>query len=605
MVQIVECGSVGGLTYGRGQRALDKPQIKSIEEALRLCRSSFVAVAVFSFFINILMLTPMFYMINVFDKAVGTGSISTLAALALLAVFLYVILALLEWVRSRVLIHVAARLDLVLAPRIYELCFQSASGAIHAQDFGSQPLFHLNTLRQFITSSNCAVIFDLPWIPLFLLLMFFFHPALAVVSLICMAIMASVAVLNQRATTSGLKEANAKAASISGATQRNLRNAEVAASMGMVSTLMSRWRANQDEMLNVQSLTSAKASGYSALIKTLTTAMQSAAITTGAVLAIYQEISPGVMIGAALLLGKSIQPIQQGVSSWKAFVEARENYLRLNDLLSAFPIADEKMSLPPIAGRITAKQAFVTPPGGKVPTLSDVNLDLSAGSVTMILGASAAGKSTLVRAILGLWPTAQGEIRIDGAEVHQFDRDELGPQIGYLPQDIELFDGTVAENIARFGDVDSDEVVRAAENAGVHEMVLSFPNGYDTLIRGTSGLLSPGQRQRIALARALYGRPKLLVLDEPNSNLDEVGEQALASAIARAKSAGVTVVIVSHRQGALPLVDHLIIMESGRIREQGPRDAVISQLRATLQEQAKAKAKVSDSHVKAVSGGEQ
>lgn len=580
---------------------MDKPQLENIEEALALCRASFTAVAVFSFFINVLMLTPMFYMINVFDKAVGTGSISTLAALALLAVFLYVVLGLLEWVRSQVLIHIAARLDLLLAPRIYELCFQSASGAINAQDFGSQPLVHLNSLRQFMTSANCAVIFDLPWIPLFLLLMFFFHPALAVVALICMAIMAVVAVLNQRATTSGLKEANAKAVSISGATQRNLRNAEVATSMGMVSTLMSRWRAKQDEMLDVQSRTSSTASGYSALIKTLTTAIQSAAITTGAVLAIYQEISPGVMIGAALLLGKTIQPIQQGVSSWKSFVEAREHYLLLNDLLSAFPTADEKMSLPPIAGRITAKQAFVVPPGGKVPTLSDVNLNLAPGTVTMILGASAAGKSTLVRAILGLWPTAQGEIRLDGAEVHQFDRDELGPQVGYLPQDIELFDGTVAENIARFGDLDSEQVVLAANNAGVHEMVLALPNGYDTVIKGTSGLLSPGQRQRIALARALYGQPKLIILDEPNSNLDEAGEKALASAIAQAKSAGSTVVMVSHRQGALPLVDHLIIMESGRIRQQGPRDEVISQLRATLQEQAKA----AGSQVKAVSGVEQ
>ena len=368
------------------------------------------------------------------------------------------------------------------------------------------------------------------------------------------------------------------------ATQRNLRNAEVAAAMGMITHLTSRWRNDQNDMLELQSATSATASGYAAAIKTLGQFIQSAAITTGAVLAIYQEISPGVMIGAALLLGKTIQPIQQAVSSWRSFVDAREQYLRLNDLLDTFPPGGEKMSLPDIAGHITATQAFVTPPGGKMPILKEVSLDLPAGTTTMVLGASAAGKSTLVRSILGLWPTAQGSIRIDGAEAHQFDRTELGPQIGYLPQDIELFDGTVAENIARFGEVISEQVVQAAQDAGIHELILGLPEGYDTLISVSQGRLSPGQRQRIALARALYGRPKLLVLDEPNSNLDEAGEQALASAIAKSKAGGSSIIMVSHRQGALPLVDYLIIMGDGRVLQQGPRDAVIAKIKAAQAE---------------------
>ena len=577
---------------------MNNSQIQSIDDLFKLCRRSFIAIGVFSFFINFLMLTPMFYMINVFDKAVGTGSIPTLVALAVLAALLYATLAALEAIRSRVLIHIASRMDVVAAPRVYELCFLSSAGSIDSKGMGAQPLADLNALRQFIGSQNCAVIFDVPWIPLFVLLMFFFHPALAVVALICMAVMAAIALANQQATTAGLKEANKRAANIAGATQRNLRNAEVASAMGMIPQLTRRWRELQNEMLEVQSKSSVTASGYSALIKTLGSVVQSVAITTGAVLAINQAITPGVMIGAALLLGKSIQPIQQAVSGWRSFVEAREQYGRLNELLSNFPESSKKMALPPIAGAITASGACVIPPGGEKPTILDIDLSLPAGTATMILGPSAAGKSTLIRAILGLWPTMQGEIRIDGAEASRYEQQHLGPQVGYLPQDIELFDGSVAENIARFGEVDSEQVVTAATEAGIHEMILGFPEGYDTVLNASKGLLSPGQRQRIALARALYGSPKLLVLDEPNSNLDEDGEQALTAAIVKAKSLGSSIVMVSHRQGALPVVDHLIVMRAGRIVQQGHKDAVIAQFRAAAQEKA------SVSQVKAVGAPE-
>ena len=560
-------------------------QIKAFEEALTICKRSFIAVGVFSFFINILMLTPMFYMINVYDKAVATSSVPTLMALVVIAAFLYFMMGLLEWLRSSVLVHIGARLDTLVAPRIYDLCFKSESGAIEARNMGSRPLSDLNSLRQFLASPSAAVIFDLPWIPLFLILMYFFHPALAAVALVCMTIMAAVAIANQRATTKGLKEANIASAQIANQTQRNLRNAEVAAAMGMMKPLAERWRAQQDDMIDLQAATSATASGFNAAIKTLQVVMQSAAITTGAVLAIAQEISPGLIIGAALLLGRALQPIQQGVSSWKSFVEAREQYRRLNDLLTSFPTDDEKMSLPPIEGRITANQASVVPPGGSQSTVTNVTFALPSGSTTMILGASAAGKSTLVRAILGLWSTAQGDIRIDGTESKYYDRIELGPQIGYLPQDIELFDGSIADNIARFGAQDPDLVIQAAQDAGVHQMILALPEGYDTIISGLQGLLSPGQRQRVALARALYGRPRLLVLDEPNSNLDELGEQALSTAIANMKQAGSTIIMVSHRQAVLALADYVIIMENGGIKEQGTRDEVVARARSAQQAQ--------------------
>lgn len=556
-------------------------QIRSVEEALRFCKRSFLAVFVFSFFANMLMLTPMFYMINVFDKAVGTGSFPTLVSLAIIAGFLYVIMALMEWSRSRVLVFVGSRLDHVLAPRIYDLCFTSEAGAIGANGMGAQPLSDVNNLRQFLAGSTMTAIFDLPWLPVYLMVMVLFHPVLALVSLICMAIMFALALANQRATTQRLQDANNGAGLISQQTQRNLRNAEVAAAMGMTSALTAIWRSQQNDVLSLQEEASNAAGGYAAAIKTLSVAMQSAAITTGAVLAMQQAISPGVMIGAALLIGRSLSPIQAAVTGWRGLVDARQQYLRLKELLEAFPPNEERMTLPPIQGRLSAQKVVVVPPGSKQPTLADINFSIPAGATVMILGASAAGKSTLVRTILGIWPTAQGAMRIDGADAAKYDRDELGPQIGYLPQDIELFDGTVAENIGRFAEVDAEAVVQAANDAAVHEMILALPDGYDTVITAQKGLLSPGQRQRIALARALYKRPKLVVLDEPNSNLDEIGEQALNNAIKILKAAGSTLVLVSHRQTALPLVDYLIIMEAGRIKEQGTKNDVLSRFKKT------------------------
>lgn len=580
-------------------------QVRSIEDALKFCKRSLFAVFVFSFFANLLMLTPMFYMINVFDKAVGTGSFPTLMSLVVIALFLYFIMALMEWSRSRVLVFISTRLDRVLAPRIYDICFLSESGALAGKGMGAQPISDLNALRQFVTGGSALVMFDLPWLPMYLIVMVLFHPALAVVALISMVIMLALALANQKATSAQLEEASQANRRIANQTTRNLRNAEVAAAMGMTSVLTQGWREQQDAMLEMQERASNAAGGYSATIKTMATVMQSAAITTGAVLAMQQAISPGVMIGAALLLGRAIAPIQQGVTGWKGFVEARAQYKRLNELIEQFPPQAERMPLPAIAGRISAKNVTVVPPGGKAATLLSVNFDIPAGQTIMILGASAAGKSTLVRTILGLWPTHQGEMRIDSAEAAHYDRDQLGPQIGYLPQDIELFDGTVASNIARFGAVDSELVVQAATDAAVHEMILALPEGYDTKISADRGLLSPGQRQRIALARALYNRPRLVVLDEPNSNLDEAGELALHNAIKTLKSLGSTIVLVSHRQGAMPLSDYLLVLEAGRIKEQGTTAEVVARARqAVAQQQQVAKPGVTEPAAKELSNAQ-
>ena len=556
-----------------------KPAISSLSDAFAACKQSIRAMALFSLATNILSLTPIFYMINVYDKAVTTASYPTLIALVVIAGFLYVIQGFLEWIRSLVLVYVAKHLDKLLSERMFNLCFDRESGR-SGMAIGAQPLRDLNALRQFVAGPTAAALFDVPWIPVFMLIMFFFHPWLFIVGLLCLATLTVIAILNQRKTTSLMQDATEKASYVSNQTQLNLRNAEAAAVMGMMGPLTERWRVLQDDTITAQTDASSVASGYGAVIKVAGIAMQSIAITTGAVLAMAQEISPGVVIGAALLLGKTLQPMQQVVTAWKQIVEAHDRYRALDKLLKDSPeLAKSHIELPKIAGAISASKAVVVPPGGEEPTLHDIDLALTPGLTTMVLGASAAGKSSLIRAILGLWPAAKGEFRIDGADVHKINRAHIGPQIGYLPQAIELFTGSIAENIARFGDLSPEPIFQAARDAGVHEMILALPDGYDSMLGDASVVLSPGQRQRIALARALYGRPRLLVLDEPNSNLDEAGEAALHRALSIMKQAGSSIILVSHRHGALPLVDHLIIMEFGRIALQGPKAEVLEVVR--------------------------
>lgn len=555
---------------------------KDFRYVLRVSKRSVVALIVFSFFINILMLTPLFYMMNVFDKAVSTGSFPTLISLALIAIFLYVTLAALEWVRSLVLEHIGIKMDALISPRLYQICFESESGAMGAERVGSQPLTDLNSLRQFIGSHSFTVLFDLPWVPMFVALMFFFHPSLAVVAAICMALSAGIAYVNQKLATKKLNTTSEKNRTISRHTQRNLRNAEVAMAMGIVAPLSAMWRVKQDEMLKGHMDATFVTSGFGATMRTLNMVMQSVAITTGAVLVLSQAISPGVMIAAALLLGKAIMPIQTAVSSWRSFVDAYGQYRRINSLLEQHAEKHEKMALPRIQGHVQLAGVTLTAPHSTKIILQEIFLDMRPGTATMILGASAAGKSTLLRVILGLCTPNLGYARIDGADTASYDREQLGPQLGYLPQDIELFDGSVSENIARFGGVDAEAVLQAAKDAGVHEMILSLPEGYDTLLDGSLGQLSPGQRQRIALARALYNRPALLILDEPNSNLDEHGEKALNGSIALMKDLGSTVILVSHRQTAMPFIDHVVVMDSGRIKIQGPREEIVAAARERM-----------------------
>ena len=392
--------------------------------------------------------------------------------------------------------------------------------------------------------------------------------------------------INQKETSEKLAEATELNRQNSKNAQRQIRNAEVIAAMGMLPAIKQPWRRRQDAAIAAQEDASKKAGVFSAVIKTARLASQSTAIAAGAYLVLSQEISPGMLIAGSILISRALQPVELAVGAWGGFVDAKVQYERLNKLLGNSMFTTKHMKLPPVTGEVLVSNAALMPPGAKRPTLTGMNFVLPAGSVCLVIGASGSGKSTLVRGLLGLWPTVAGAIRIDGAEAFNYDRVELGQQIGYLPQDIELFEGSVAANIARFGEVDSEKVIQAAHDAGIHEFILTLSSGYDTIIDQAAGYLSPGQKQRIALARAVYARPKLVVLDEPNSNLDDAGEAALGQTIKLLKQSGSTVVVVSHRRSTLPLSDFLLILRPGGQADFGPTSSVVERLKRAKSEKA-------------------
>jgi len=553
-----------------------------LAQAIRLCRHSFQSAAIFSLFINLLMLLPSIYMMQVYDRVLSSSSTSTLLMLTILAVVLFIMLGALEWVRSQILIRVSTRFDLLLNERLYKVLFRQS--LMSGGRSSTQPLSDLLVLRQFLTGNGLFAFFDAPWLPVYVGLLFLFHPAFGVVAIFSAVLLILLAIWNERATHDDLEQANKISVENANTTARNLRNAEVVHTLGMLPDLMTRWQEKQQKLIMLQAVASEKAGLIAALSKTYRVTMQSLILGLGAWLAIDKQISPGLMIGGSILLGRALAPIDLMIGSWKQFLSARTAYERLNTLLGQFPVEPERMPLPMPKGNLSAEQAVIVPPGAKTAVIKGVNFSIQAGTFIALIGASASGKSTLARALLGIWPTANGVIRFDGADVSQLDRSLVGPGIGYLPQDIELFDGTIADNIARFGELDSNKVVAAAQAAGVHEMILQLPKGYDSEIGGTGGLLSAGQRQRVGLARALYGDPVLVVLDEPNSNLDDLGEQALARALVALKVRGCTVIVITHRVGILGMVDRIMVLNEGALVLDGPRDEVLAKLNQRQQQ---------------------
>lgn len=562
-----------------GQANMKPARQSDLEQALRLCKGAFIYAAWFSMVINILMISPSIYMLQIYDRVVATGNQSTLAMLTLIIFVLFATMGLLEWVRSQILVRVSARLETLLNTRIFGIAYKQSlySGG---QRIASQALDDLTGLRQFLTGSGLFAFFDAPWLPFYIALMFVFHPWYGWFSIFTAIILVIIAVANEQATAGMLAEANKVAAGSRNLVIANLRNAEVIEAMGMLQQVRNRWTAANNRVLQLQSVASSRAGLIAAISKIFRLTSQSLILGLGAYLVIEREISPGMMIAGSILLGRALAPIDMLIATWKGFITARGQYRRLQELLLNIPAEPERMPLPAPSGRLQLENVHIVPPGAKNAVIRDLSLTIDNGDIVGVLGPSGAGKSSLSRALLGIWPTSAGKIRLDGADVFAWNRAELGPYIGYLPQDIELFEGTISENIARFGDIDADKVVTAARMAGVHELILRLPEGYDTVIGSAGGMLSGGQKQRIGLARALYGNPVLVVLDEPNSNLDDQGEQALANAIQHLKQRQATVIVVTHRNNILTRVDKLLILEDGALVVYGPKEQVIAYLQA-------------------------
>lgn len=561
----------------------------SLHAALKACKSSFFSVGFFSFFINALMLVPSFYMLQVYGRVVTSGSTITLVMLTLIMVMLMLTMGALELIRSRIMVRVSAKLEVLLSRDVYRASFKRAL-ASGGMDASAQPLSDLTGLRQFLTGNGLFAFFDAPWLPVYVGVMFFFHPWYGWVAVASAIVLLCLAIVNEKLTGAALAEANKQNISASLYTAKNLRNAEVIESMGMLQSLMEHWALRQKKVLLLQSQASDRGGLITSISKTFRILVQSLILGVGAYLAIRQEINPGSMIAGSLLLGRALAPIDLMIGSWKGFISARSQYARLSEILTRQLAEPERMSLPAPEGNVTVENLIVSAPGSNTPIIKNISFAVCAGTVVGVIGPSASGKSTLARALLGVWLPQHGVVRLDGADINNWNKQDLGAHVGYLPQDVELFEGSISENIARFGKVEPDKVIQAAKAAGVHEMILQLPKGYDTVIGGDGVNLSGGQRQRIGLARALYGQPRLIVLDEPNSNLDDVGERALAAAIAQIKASGATIFIITHRTNILTQLDRLLVMRNGVIALWGPREKVLAEIsaqhQATTQQQA-------------------
>lgn len=539
-------------------------------------RREFLMVGLFSAVANLLMLTPTIYMLQIYDRVLVSYSDLTLVAVSLICLFLFGIMAVSEWTRSRILVRAGVRLDEQLGTRVFNASFEAylgSSGTSPARAFGD-----LLQVRQFLTGQGIFAFFDAPWAPIYIAVMFFLHPLLGVLSIVFAFVQLALAWFGHRHTVVPAEAAIKAGSDASIYLQGKLRNSEVLESMGMVQNLRHRWRDRHQKYLSTSSSSQSLNSKITAWSKFIRYTQQSLALGAGALLVIDGQLSPGGMIAANVLMSRALTPIDMMVSSWRAFVSARAAFERLEQLLRDFPERNPALSRVAPVGEVTLRNVFADAPGRETPILKDISISVPAGTVVAVLGPSGSGKSTLARVLMGIWPDVAGEVLLDRLPLNGWNRMELGPHVGYLPQDVELFDGTIAENIARFSELDSEKVIAAARCAGLHEMILRFPNGYDTPIGEAGSMLSGGQRQRIALARAVYGDPALIVLDEPNANLDDAGDAALMSTVAQLKAKNKTVFLITHRPGAISAADWLLLLKDGELVASGPRDEVIAKI---------------------------
>ncbi|MGZ8289737.1 MAG: type I secretion system permease/ATPase [Telluria sp.] len=557
-----------------------------IEQALLTFKSTFWTVGTFSAITNLLALVPSLYMLQVYDRVLASQNELTLVMLTVLMLGAYLLMGGLELIRSFVLVRVGARFDMQLNKRVYTAAFEQNLKQAGAN--AGQALSDLTNVRQFLTGNALFAFFDAPWFPIYLVVIFFFEPSLGFFALGGTALLVALAYINERVTRKPLAEANSMAIAANTLATNNLRNAEVIESMGMLPNLIGRWFKMHGKFLHLQAEASEKAGTISAATKFVQMSLQSLVLGYGALLAIEGKISPGMMIAASILVGRALQPVQQVIGVWKTFSSTRSAYERLVTLLEANPAREAGMPLPKPSGALSVEGVTAAPPGVKAPVIKNVSFAIAPGDVLGVIGPSGSGKSTLARLLVGVWPAMVGKVRLDGADIYKWNKGELGPSIGYLPQDIELFGGTISENIARFGEVDSEKVVLAAKRAGVHEMILHLPEGYDTKLGDGGAGLSGGQKQRLGLARAMYGDPSVIVLDEPNSNLDDAGEAALVQAVRDLRERGKTIILITHRTSAISVTSKLLLMREGSVHMFGPTEKVLAALNESNQKQLQA-----------------
>ncbi|MCF3932129.1 type I secretion system permease/ATPase [Acuticoccus sp. M5D2P5] len=548
-----------------------------LAKAISATRRTFISVGMFSCVVNILMLTGPLFMLQIYDRVLTSRSIPTLVALVILVIGLYLFMGIIDLVRYRVLTRIGHRFDEQVGREAF-LAQVSAPIRLGPLALKSEPVRDVDQLRQFFSSPGITALFDMPWMPIYLAIVYALHPWLGYLAIVGAIILFIIAIATDRAARPEIRKSAELAAQRNAIVNAGRRNAEVLHGMGMMSAIGNIWDRTNDRFLTTNAAAADTIGLSSVLSKVFRLFLQSAILALGAYLAIEQIITPGAMIAASIIMGRGLQPVEMAVQNWRGMLSAQQSYRRLKQLFER-PDPVEPIELPNPHRDVVIDTISVIPPGSRTPTLYDVRFGIKAGTAIGIIGQSGSGKSTLARAMVGVWQPVRGTVNLDGAPLTQWKPDQLGRHLGYLPQDVELFEGTIAENIARFRDDATDEkVIAAAKIAGCHDLILTFKDGYSTIVGEQGATLSAGQRQRIALARALYDDPFLIVLDEPNSNLDGYGDSALNRAITLTKQRGAIVVVVAHRPSALSATDKLALIENGRLADYGERDEVLKKV---------------------------
>jgi len=547
-------------------------------EALRACRHAFIGVGVMSCIINLLYLTGSIFMLEVYDRVLPSRSVPTLIGLVILAAGLYAAQGVLDLIRGRILGRIGTALDEALNARVFDTVVRLPL-VVGGRNEGLQPLRDLDNVRSFLGGMGPSAFFDLPWLPLYLAICFVFHVLIGVTALVGAVILVTLTLITEHLTRVPAREALGLAARRNDLAAASRRNAEVLVAMGMAGRLTRRWAEANEKYLAGNQRASDVASGLGAIAKVMRMMLQSAVLAVGAYLVIHQEATAGIIIASSILSARALAPVDLAIAHWKGFVAARQSWQRLNRLLEQMPARPAQTLLQAPMSRLAVEGVSIVPPGDQKVIVQDVSFALSAGNGLGVIGPSGSGKSSLIRALVGVWQPVRGKVRLDGAALDQWSSDLLGRHIGYLPQDVELFAGTVAQNICRFDpDASSDGVIAAAKEAGVHDLIIKMRDGYNTEVGELGHALSAGQAQRVALARALYGNPFLIVLDEPNSNLDTEGDEALTRAVRGARERGAIVVVVAHRPIGIEGVDQILVLKDGRMQAFGPKETVLAQV---------------------------